>query len=217
VKRKRTVDSPWHPNFRQAATLPDIRAVRSAFFVNVLFLSLALFLCGYWFFLEYRIATMSDLLASNQSEIAFREKSNRKLLKASIAFEKHQETLDEIKDFIWLPFTPSAFLEQMATSKPSNMIIKNLSYQFEGRAEVKKGKDKKKTTINHNLCQISLSGSASGSSRVATASIEEFRDGLASLPIFEGMTVTQQPTLKSFHRDLTLDIYTFTLEMELEL
>lgn len=217
MKRKKTTDLPWHPNFRQAATLPDIRAVRSAFFVNVILLSLALFLAGYWAFLEFRIATMGSLAKSNQAEIDFRTNGNRNLLKASRDFEGYAATLDEIKNFIALPFSPSQFLEQIATNKPANMVVQNLSYEFDSRSEVKKDKDGKKETITHKLCKIALSGSASGTSRIATASIESFRDLLPALPLFEGMELTLEPTLKSFHRDQALDIYTFTLEMEVEL
>ena len=88
MKTKKSVELPWHPNFRDLSALPDIKVVRSVFFVNFVALTATLILTGIWLFVELQIATLTDLNKGNENQINFMGKNNKTLLAQSAEFEK---------------------------------------------------------------------------------------------------------------------------------
>ena len=72
-----------------------------------------------------------------------------------------------------------------------------------------------KKTVNYVACVLTLSGTVGGTSAQATSAIESFRDSLPSLSVFKSLKMEKPALLKNFERDRALDIYTFTITLEL--
>ena len=53
TKPKKVVQTNWHPDFRNVDALPDIKVVRTEFFVNILTVTIAFVLLFYLGFHEY--------------------------------------------------------------------------------------------------------------------------------------------------------------------
>jgi hypothetical protein len=215
MAKKGPVDLPWHPDFRDLPSLPDIKVVRSAFFINFGSLALAVILLCYWIFVEYQLATVRSLIAEDQQQISFLSKNNKELLTQSAEFERWAKLINEIQGFVSVPFRPSDFLSAIGEARPANMTMSSLAYVVSSRTEpAKETRGKKAAPVSYPVWTITLSGSLSGTSAQATRSIEAFRDNLPSLPIFKSLKLVSPPILKQLERDRTLDLHTFTLQLE---
>ncbi len=217
--KKAVNENSWHPDFRDATLLPDIKAVRSVFFINFVTLIFAVGLLGYWIFLELQIGSLKGAIASHQNEIGVHKKVNDELLRQSSEFEKWAKIINEIQGFVSVPFKPSAFLSAIGAARPPSMTLSSLSCNIEARKEPdKKAEDGKKIAGKaFTVYSVMIGGSVSGTSQQATRAVDAFREKLEKLDIFQGLVFNVKPVLKTFDRDKGLDIYTFTLNLEVRL
>src|SRR5258708_33520583 len=58
----------WHPNFRNYEKLPDIKVVRTAFFVNAGAITITLALLTYFGFQEWQLHTLKTQVADWQRQ-----------------------------------------------------------------------------------------------------------------------------------------------------
>ena len=214
MAKKGSVEVAWHPNFADSSALPDIKVVRSAFFINFTSLLLVAVMLFYWGFLEFQISTVSGLIAEDNKQIKFLAPGNVELLKQSQEFERWARLINEVQGFLSSALKPSGFLLAMGEARPSNMTMSELRYNIEARSDSTKDAKGKKTTQNYAVYTISLAGSVSGTSQQATRAVEAFRDSLSGLPIFKEIKVVKPPFLKSFVRDSSLDVYSFVITLE---
>lgn len=212
-------ENAWHPDFRDAALLPDIKVVRSIFFINFATLILAVGLLGYWGFLELQIGSLKNAISLHQADISAHKKANDELLRQSSEFEKWAKIINEIQGFVGVPIKPSAFLSAIGAARPPTMTLSSLSYNIEGRKEPDKKADdgKKIPGKSFVVYNILIGGSVTGTSQQATRNVEAFREKLEKLDLFKDQKFNIKPILKTFDRDKSLDIYTFTLNMEVRL
>lgn len=218
MQKKPIAENAWHPDFREMSLLPDLKAVRSVFFINFATLVLAVALLGYWIFIEIQIGSLSSAIASHQKEIAVHEKVNTELLRQSSEFEKMAKSINEIQSFVGVPFKASDFLSAIGAARPTGMTLTQLSYAIEARKEPDKKEGNKKIPGKaFSVYSVMIAGSVSGTSQQATRAVAAFRDKLETLPVFKGLVFNIKPVLKTFSRDKSLDIYTFTLNLEVRL
>ena len=57
---------PWHPNFRNYEKLPDVKQVRTAFFVNAAAITVALALLTYFGVQEWQLRSLNAQIADWQ-------------------------------------------------------------------------------------------------------------------------------------------------------
>lgn len=218
MNKKTQNELPWHPDFRDVSALPDLKVVRSSFFINFAPLVVAVALLGYWIFIEIQIGSLSGAIASHQGEIALHEKTNAELLRQSAEFEKWAKNINEIQGFVGVPFKSSDFLAAIGSVRPAQMTLTQLSYNIEARKEPdKKQGDKKIPGKAFAVYNVTVVGSMSGTAQQATRAVSAFRDKLEELPLFKGLTFNVKPVLKTFSRDKSLDVYSFTLNLEVRL
>src|SRR3954462_112783 len=60
---------PWHPNFRNYEKLPDIKVVRTAFFVNVAAITIALAAAIFFGLKEWQLHVLRGQIAVRQGQI----------------------------------------------------------------------------------------------------------------------------------------------------
>src|SRR5882672_10641614 len=77
----------WHPNFRNYEKLPDIKVVRTAFFVNGAAITITLALLTYFGFQEWNLHNLQGQVADWQRQID-RDKAGSE--KAVALFKKFQ-------------------------------------------------------------------------------------------------------------------------------
>src|SRR6187402_3382881 len=92
LKKKSDADAapavpPWHPNFRNYQKLPDVKVVRTAFFVNGIAILLVVSLGAYLGFREWNLHVINQQIAHVQAQIDREKKSSEQ---AVALFKKFQ-------------------------------------------------------------------------------------------------------------------------------
>lgn len=91
---------PWHPNFRNYERLPDIKVVRTSFFINATAIVVALSLAGW---VGSRVYTHSTLVRQTEETVArIQEKSraSNEAIKLYKDFQTEERRFKEIKGFV---------------------------------------------------------------------------------------------------------------------
>jgi hypothetical protein len=123
----------WHPNFRNFEQLPDIKVVRTTFFVNGVAILFASVLLIYVVYREVELATLkSDTAAAKKYVDANKEASDQ-----SVAlyrkFQAEEKKVKELQQFLaGSPITVTDFLLELGGSLPETVKLSNADYRASG-------------------------------------------------------------------------------------
>jgi hypothetical protein len=168
--------SSWHPNFRNYEKLPDIKVVRTAFFVNgaAVFVALALgIFCG---FREMQLAGVNSQIAEEQGKVDRDKKASGDAVKAYKEFQAEEARANEVDEFVKSKPPVSPLLQQLADTLPTNIALDNFDLRSDGLA-----------------LRLSVRGDAVAASGYATDYLEKLKKDKA-LSIFGEFVFTSTPT-----------------------
>jgi len=212
--KKDSVEQPWKADFRIQKALPNIKAVRSAFFLNFVMITIMVILLLVWTFFEWQVVTVSSMLSSDNAQIAGRKKENTELLRQSSEFEKWSTIIGEMQGFSGSVLKPSEFLLSIGQACPPHIRLSGMAYSLESRAAVVIDK---KSTGKAIVYAIAITGTIAGDGQIPMRALKLFCERLESLSAFKDRKMALKPTVKSFERDQALNVYNFTLAMEVSL
>lgn len=98
-KNAELAELSWRPDFRDADSLPDIKTVRTSFFVSALALSLAIISLMQVGFQEYSIFSAKSKVDVVTAEIASRQGVHAKAIGMNNQFIEKSRRIDEIDTF----------------------------------------------------------------------------------------------------------------------
>lgn len=124
----------WHPNFRNYEKLPDIKVVRTAFFVNVAAITVTLALLTYFGFQEWQLHTVKSQVADWQRQIDRDKPGSDKAIALYKKFEAEQAKFQEIDAFVKSKPLVSDLLVRLGQTLPSNIAIDSLDLREAGLA-----------------------------------------------------------------------------------
>jgi hypothetical protein len=170
-KPKKIIQPNWHPNFRLVEQLPDIKVIRTDFFVNVVSVGLAVFLLGLVLLAEYNAFALNREIAKYNTDIGEKKGTNQGNLNYSAEFDRLAQDVAEVGKFLDVHLTPTEVLLALTDILPRNIVTKSLSYddiqiQVGRRSNRSKG--------------IEFRGSVQGSPDEATAIVTKFQEDLAN-------------------------------------
>jgi hypothetical protein len=113
----------WHPNFRNFERLPDIKVVRTTFFINTAAVAAALALLLWASYREYHIRNLQGQIDDAQAEINADQKKNDEALRLSKIFSDEEKKLLEAAAFVRGAVTPSQFVTRLAETLPREVQI----------------------------------------------------------------------------------------------
>ncbi|OIQ90007.1 hypothetical protein GALL_280970 [mine drainage metagenome] len=120
----RATESPrWHPNFRNYERLPDIKAVRTVFFVNALAISVAVALLAYVVFREYSIHTIRNQIALADQDIARNRVLSEHGVRLFREFQQEQKKVDVVSAYLHSRPTLSPVVIHIAQTLPKNIAL----------------------------------------------------------------------------------------------
>src|SRR3954467_5016580 len=90
----------WHPNFRNYEKLPDVKQVRTAFFVNGAAITLTLALLTYFGFQEWQLHNLQAQVADWQRQIDRDKAGSDKAIALFKKFETQQAKFQEVDAFL---------------------------------------------------------------------------------------------------------------------
>lgn len=123
----------WHPDFRNKATLPDTKTVRTKFFVHIVVIAVSVGLALYVGFREFNIATLGSELAAVETQI----ESNTKVSDAAIAtykkFQTEESRYQEAYALIKSPFRFPDFLLILGELLPPGARVTQVDHRGVGK------------------------------------------------------------------------------------
>jgi len=122
----------WHPNFRNFEKLPDIKVVRTAFFVNGAALFLALALAIYFCFQEWQLHVLGSQIAELQRQIDHDKKESDQNKDLYNKFKAEEAKILEVDSFTKSKLIVSDLLLHLGQTLPANISLESLDLRETG-------------------------------------------------------------------------------------
>lgn len=149
---------PWHPNFRNAVTLPDTKVVRTTFFINALAglaLLALLALVGYQ---EYTLADLRSQISRLDDQISRDKKPSQDAVALFTEFQAEEKKIQELDAFLnGNSLVVSRFFTRLGNSVPANISF---------------------TTVDYNNGNVSLRGLVVGTPEQASGMVSSYEKQL---------------------------------------
>ncbi len=113
----------WHPNFRDYEKLPDVKVVRTAFFLNVAAIVVVVALGMYFGIHEWQLRALNAQIAHAQQEIDRDKRPSDQAVMLFKQFQAEAAKADEVDKFIKSRPLVSDILLHLAQSLPENIAL----------------------------------------------------------------------------------------------
>lgn len=195
----------WHPNFRIAEGLPDIKVIRTDFLINSVGILIPLVLIGMLIYSHVTESTLEARIAALDAIVAQREPQNNRFLQHNRTFNDEAKKLNEVSSFLSQGTDPVALLIDFVELRPEFIAYRQVSIRRENRQIAKNQTAPFKA--------ITLTGSLRGSAAEELLQMDVFADMLRNHPQF-GHLVTDIQT--SVQRNVAADVFDFTMNISLK-
>jgi len=118
----------WCPDFRDASSLPDVKTVRTSFFVSALALSLAVMSVMRLGFHEYSIISAQEKIEAVNTEIAARQGVHAKAIGMNNNFIEKVRRIDEVNEFESDQMVASDMLVYVGKSLMPDMSLSSVEF-----------------------------------------------------------------------------------------
>lgn len=181
LKKKSDADAApalpaWHPNFRNYEKLPDVKVVRTAFFVNGVAIFLAVALLVYSGFREWQIRVIGGQVAEMQKQVDRDKAASDQAIALYKKFQADDARVGEVSAFVQSRPVVSALLIRLAQTLPKDVALDTFELRDNGLT-----------------LRLSVRGDAAAASGHATAYLEQLRAD-KELAQFDQFTFTSTPT-----------------------
>lgn len=166
----------WHPNFRNYEKLPDVKVVRTAFFINGASIFLAVALLVYSGFREWQIRMIGSQIVDIQAQIDRDKGASDQAIALYKKFQAAEAKVIEVDTFVQSKPAVSALLIRLAQTLPKDVAFDAIDLRENGLT-----------------LRLSVRGDAAAASGHATAYLEQLR-GDKELSQFDQFTFTSTPT-----------------------
>lgn len=119
----------WHPNFRNTQLLPDLKVVRTTFFINAACIAIAsavLMAAGYR---EYQAFGLRSSMAQAHKRMEAMKAENDKYLAANRQFTDGVRKFEEARAFNGSQISGTELLVALATTLPNLMQLNAITYE----------------------------------------------------------------------------------------
>lgn len=151
--------SRWHPDFRVQGTLPDIKVVRTAFFINGAAALVVIALATYLGYGEWELWALQTQVAEAETLIARNKPVSSQAVGQFKKFQAEESRIKEVDAFVSARPLLSEMMFHLSEVFPPNLALDNLEWRDTGL-----------------LLRFSVKGAPDVASGYATA----FRDQLAA-------------------------------------
>ncbi len=195
--RKNHQEGPhWHPDFRDAAALPDVKVVRTSFFLNVTACVVLSALLIVFLYREFETRSLVEQVASWDVRIAERQPQNRHALDLNREFAAEANRVTALEEFLEVPTGVSNLLAQLAKTMPDRIVFSRINYR-----------------IVASGAELALTGRVIGASDDATNIVSEYERFFSEDPYFSQRvsgvnvrSVTRNPETNTLSFDFLLSL-----------
>lgn len=165
----------WHPDFRDVRKLPDVKVVRTAFFINGALAVAAVLLAGSLAFREWQVREVAGKIAEEERKIARDRPVSEAALKEYQAFREDHARMEEVATFVAARPSIPALLRRLGETLPADLALDGFELREDGLA-----------------LRFTVRGDALAASGLATRYLETLR-GDAALGAFDLFTFAGTP------------------------
>lgn len=134
-KAKVKESSPWHQDFRNTEALPDIKVIRTRFFVNLVAFVIPLFVATIWLQKEFSLDSLRSDIARLEEKKAAMQASNSKLIGLSRDFVKESAKIKSLDDYYYNLFPVSEYLAALSQYVSEEMVFSSVELKKANRIE----------------------------------------------------------------------------------
>lgn len=132
-KKKVQAQSPWHQDFRNADALPDIKVIRTRFFVNFIAVVIPLFVATIWVQKEVSLNALRSDIESLEADKAAKQVSNSDLVELSREFTKEAAKIESLDDYYYNLFPLSDYLVTLSDQVEEDMVVSSVELKKANR------------------------------------------------------------------------------------
>lgn len=122
----------WHPNFRNYQRLPDMKVVRTSFFINGLAVSVAAAVLLMFAYQEYNRAALSSEVSEWERRIAEDKRGSTAAVADFKKFQAEEKKVEEVQAFIERKVGPSDLLIRLGQTLPPEIMIEYFDLRSTG-------------------------------------------------------------------------------------
>jgi hypothetical protein len=179
----------WHPDFRNREKLPDIKVVRTTFWINgpAIFIVIALGL--YFGVQEWQLRALKMQIADTEARIARDKRPSEQAVALFKKFQPEEARIIEVNTFVNSKPLISKLILRLGQTLPPNIAVDTMDFREAGL-----------------LLRLSVRGDPVAASGYANA----YRDLLAAdkeLSLFEDIAFTTPPTRNPTTNRMTVEIF----------
>lgn len=167
----------WHPNFRNYEKLPDIKVVRTAFFVNGVAITLALALLTYVGLREWELRSLQKQIGDWDALIERDKRPSDAAVALFKKFQAEEAKINEVDAFVKSKPQVSSILIRLAETLPPFLAFDMLELRENGL-----------------LLRLAVRGTPDAASGRATAYLEQLRADPEFTKLFEEFSFVSTPT-----------------------
>ncbi|MCZ6675599.1 MAG: hypothetical protein O7C75_21935 [Verrucomicrobia bacterium] len=201
-KTKKEAVAPWHQDFRNTESLPDIKVIRTRFFVNVVSVVLPLIVGILWIQNELSLGVLRGDIAELEVTKVSMNTSNQALVALSRDFIMESAKIESLDDYYFNLFPVSDYMVVLSEKVPEEMIISSV--------ELKKG-----NRINGNevidIWESQISGYVAQSSQESITFVNDLVEDIEQEELFT--PYLEQAFLENLSRDQASDTLNFTVSI----
>ncbi|PTX91733.1 hypothetical protein DB354_17890 [Opitutus sp. ER46] len=149
----------WHPNFREFQKLPDVKVVRTAFFVNGAAIAVLLALALYFGIHEWQLYVLNGQVAEAERQIARDKKPSEQAKVLYKRFQAEEAKINELNAFMAARPVLSEILIHLSVTRPENIAIDGFEFLPNGVG-----------------LRLTVRGSPEAAAGYATAYLEQLRN-----------------------------------------
>jgi hypothetical protein len=165
----------WHPDFRDLRKLPDVKVVRTAFFINGALAVAAVLLAGSLAFREWQVREVAGKIVEEERKIARDRPLSEAALKQYQAFRADHARLEEVAAFLAARPSVPRLLRRLGETLPPDLALDGFELREDGLA-----------------LRFTVRGDALAASGLATRYLEALR-GDAAMGAFDQFTFAGTP------------------------
>lgn len=121
----------WHLDFRDPSRLPDVKPIRTSFFVNGISVLLAAFVLMNFAKQEFALFNLRSQVTEWEAQIESDGISSSAAVQSFRKFQEEEKKIKEVETFLATQITPSEFLLRLGEILPENIIIETIDWRKE--------------------------------------------------------------------------------------
>ena len=199
---KRELGTPWHQDFRNPESLPDIKVIRTQFFLNFVAVLLPMVVAIFWVQKEMAISVLKGDIEKLESQKTSMKADNAKLVGYSRDFMKESAKLDVLGDYYYNLFSVSEMIAGISEKVPEEITLSSVRIEKGTRVV---GKEV------HDIWESQIVGFISQESQDAINVVNSFVEELEKVDVFA--PYLEQAFLDSLNRDQATDTLNFIVSL----